>query len=237
MNTTNMIITGLIVLATWLSFTLLFYKMLDVSKLTASGLSLFPATVAGLICGAFFADDSARLLTQQSQLNFPAVIIIAIIVLNLTLSVYALGCGVEKLPASMVTSVVLPFVVVWAVGGIATFIPDGKVDLAQRSQVASKGHHENKQLTTESTPTSRDKVSEQAHEYQQGHPDEKVVKIDFSTGGKAKEGYSERLMDAPDIQTITQVFYIDRDGKVTSGDKYDYHEALKSKNVVYVFVK
>lgn len=82
-----------------------------------------------------------------------------------------------------------------------------------------------------------DKVSAQAYDYKQSHPEAKFVKLDFSTGNKAKESYHERLLDKPDTESVDQVFYVDRDGKVASGDKYDYHEALKSKNVVYVFVK
>lgn len=80
-----------------------------------------------------------------------------------------------------------------------------------------------------------DKVSARAVDYRQSHPDAKFVKLDFSTGYKAKEGYHERLLDKPDIESVDRVFYVDSDGKVASGDKYDYHEALKSDNLVYVF--
>lgn len=106
---------------------------------------------------------------------------------------------------------------------------DGDMDTTPTTEYVQKKSHNETNLN--------DKVSARAVDYRQSHPDAKFVKLDFSTGYKAKEGYHERLLDKPDIESVDQVFYVDRDGKVASGDKYDYHEALKSKNVVYVFVK
>lgn len=107
-------------------------------------------------------------------------------------------------------------------------ISDGG-DTAPTTEYVQKKPHDATKLN--------DKVSTQAYDYRQRHPDAKFVKLDFSTGYKSKESYHERLLDKPDIETVDRVFYVDSDGKVASGDKYDYHEALKSKNVVYVFVK
>lgn len=106
---------------------------------------------------------------------------------------------------------------------------DGDMDTAPMTEHVQKKSHDTTKLN--------DKVSAQAYDYKQSHPDAKFVKLDFSTGNKAKESYHERLLDQPDIESVDQVFYVDRNGKVASGDKYNYREALKSKNVVYVFVK
>lgn len=103
------------------------------------------------------------------------------------------------------------------------------MDTAPTTEYVQKKSHDATKLN--------DKVSAQAYDYRQSHPDAKFIKLDFSTGYKAKEGYHERLLDKPDIESVDQVFYVGYDGKVASGNKYDYHEALKSKNVVYVFVK
>lgn len=102
-------------------------------------------------------------------------------------------------------------------------------DTAPTTEYAQKKSHNTTKLN--------DKVSAKAYEYKQSHPDAKFVKLDFSTGYKAKEGYHERLLDKPDIESVDRVFYVDSDGKVASGDKYDYHEALKSDSLVYVFTK
>ena len=108
-------------------------------------------------------------------------------------------------------------------------------DSAFRDNTTPTSEYVQKKLHNETK--LNDKVSAQAYDYKQSHPDAKFVKLDFSTGYKAKEGYHERLLDKPDIESVDRVFYVDSNGKVASGDKYDYHEALKSDNLVYVFVK
>lgn len=104
---------------------------------------------------------------------------------------------------------------------------DGDMDTTPTTEYVQKKSHNETKLN--------DKVSAQAYDYKQSHPDAKFVKLDFSTGNKAKESYHERLLDKPDIESVDRVFYVDSDGRVASGDKYDYHEALKSDNLVYVF--
>lgn len=104
---------------------------------------------------------------------------------------------------------------------------DGDMDTTPTTEYVQKKSHNETKLN--------DKVSARAVDYRQSHPDAKFVKLDFSTGYKAKEGYHERLLDKPDIESVDRVFYVDSDGRVASGDKYDYHEALKSDNLVYVF--
>ena len=84
----------------------------------------------------------------------------------------------------------------------------------------------------------RDDISLRAYDYHQEHPNEKRVIIDNEKRDVSNLTPGERLLDAPDAKKVTKVFYIDGStirGRVVSGDKSDYRDAVLSDHLVYVF--
>lgn len=91
--------------------------------------------------------------------------------------------------------------------------------------------------TKVATATARDDVETQAYAYEQNHPDEKLIKIDFLTSWLGKDLYNMLLFDTLNQEAVSRVFYIDNNDKATSGYTYSYNDATRSNNLVYVFVK
>ena len=86
------------------------------------------------------------------------------------------------------------------------------------------------------TTTARDDVETQAYAYEQNHPDEKLIKIDFLTSWLGKDLYNMHLLDTLNQEAVSRVFYIDNNDKATSGYTHSYNDATRSNNLVYIFV-
>ena len=80
----------------------------------------------------------------------------------------------------------------------------------------------------------RDATRELAKSYQTTHSNETPVTLNLDSDDETAD---TPLTNTPAKNKVTKVFYINETGNVVSGDKSDYHEALKSDNPVYVFVK
>lgn len=80
--------------------------------------------------------------------------------------------------------------------------------------------------------THKDTTRQLAKSYQSTHSNEKPVTLNLDN-----DDANAPLPDTPDKDKVTKVFYTSPDGTAVSGGRSDYHDALKSDNPVYVFVK